>query len=53
MKLAAELLNDPNARVYSVAEQCGYADASNFIRVFRRNYGISPAEYRTIGGGKA
>lgn len=53
MKLAAELLNDPNARVYSVAEQCGYADTSNFIRVFKRSYGISPAEYRTVGGGKA
>lgn len=53
MKLAAELLNDPDARVYSVAEQCGYADTSNFIRVFKRSYGISPAEYRTVGGGKA
>lgn len=53
MKLAAELLNDPDARVYTVAEQCGYADTSNFIRVFKRSYGISPAEYRSIGGGKA
>lgn len=52
MKLAAELLNDPDAHVYSVAEQCGYVDTSNFIRVFKRSYGISPAEYRTLGGGK-
>lgn len=53
MKLAAKLLDDPDARVYTVAEQCGYADTSNFIRVFKRTYGISPAEYRTVGGGKA
>lgn len=53
MKLAAKLLNDPDARVYNVAEQCGYVDTSNFIRVFKRSYGISPAEYRGIGGGEA
>lgn len=51
MKLAATLLQDPDARVYTVAEQCGYADTSNFIRVFKRYYGVSPAVYRTVGGG--
>lgn len=49
MKLAAQLLNDPDALVYNVAHQCGYVDASNFIRVFKRYYGISPAEYRVSG----
>ena len=51
--MAASLLQDPDAKVYSVAEQCGYADPSNFIRVFKKTYGISPAEYRAAQGGRA
>lgn len=51
MKMAAGLLRDPDTKVYTVAEQCGYADPSNFIRVFKKYYGISPAEYRNAQGG--
>lgn len=53
MRRAAECLRDPDAKVYAIAEQCGYADTSNFIRVFKRFYGVSPAEYRTLQGGPA
>lgn len=53
MKLAAELLRDPDRKVYAIAEACGYADASNFIRVFKRSYGVSPAEYRALQKGDA
>ena len=51
MRLAAQLLAQPDGRVYRIAAQCGYADTSNFIRVFKRFYGISPAEYRAVQGG--
>ena len=36
---------------YLIAQQCGYADTSNFIRVFKKYYGISPVEYRAAQGG--
>ena len=51
MRRAAECLHDPDAKVYTIAQQCGYADTSNFIRVFKRFYGVSPAEYRALRGG--
>lgn len=50
MHLAVELLKEPDSKIYSIAEQCGYADTSNFIRVFKKFYGISPAEYRAVRG---
>lgn len=53
MRVAAQLLHNPNNRVYAIAEHCGYADASNFIRVFKKYYGISPAEYRAVQGANA
>ena len=51
MRLAAELLAKPDVKVYQIAAQCGYADTSNFIRVFKRFYGVRPAEYRAVQGG--
>src|SRR5699024_6944702 len=51
MRLAAQLLAQPDGKVYRIAAQCGYADTSNFIRVFKRFYGVSPAEYRAVQGG--
>lgn len=50
IKKALELLENPNHRIYEIAEQCGYADASNFIKVFKKIRGISPAEYRHARG---
>lgn len=43
---AEELLANTEKKVYLIAEECGYADTSNFIRVFRRHSGMSPSEYR-------
>ena len=51
MRRAAELLKEPDDKVYLIAQQCGYADTSNFIRVFKKYYGISPVEYRAAQGG--
>ena len=46
-----ELLRDPALKVYDVAERVGYADVSNFIRVFKKHTGSNPAEYRKNSGG--
>jgi two-component system response regulator YesN len=46
MERAKELLNDYTYKVYEVAAMTGYADVSNFIKVFRKYWGVSPNEYR-------
>jgi AraC-like DNA-binding protein len=30
-----------------IAERVGYADATHFIRLFRREHGVTPAAWRT------
>jgi AraC-like DNA-binding protein len=30
-----------------IAERVGYADATHFIRLFRRMYGVTPAAWRS------
>jgi AraC-like DNA-binding protein len=43
---ALDLLGGPQGSTAHVATQLGYADASHFIRAFRRWQGISPTEFR-------
>lgn len=45
-----ELLLDPSLKIYHIAEMMGYADVSNFIKVFKKNCGVSPNEYRNLHG---
>lgn len=47
MAKAEEMLSHPDYKIYQIAEECGYADTSNFIKVFRRHTGMSPNEYRS------
>ena len=46
MRKAAELLADGRLSVSEVAEQVGYINQSKFAAVFKRQFGISPLEYR-------
>lgn len=46
MRLAAELLRQPQYRIYQISEQLGYMNPVNFARAFRRYYKVSPQEYR-------
>ena len=48
MSVAAELLRDRRNRIYSVAEAVGYNNAENFCRAFKKFYGKTPQEYRTL-----
>jgi len=45
-----ELSRDPahEASIASVAQRWGFRDASNFGRVFRAEYGLSPREWRNL-----
>lgn len=46
LKKAVELLENSVLRVNDIAAAVGYNDASNFIQVFKRQYGLTPEEYR-------
>jgi AraC-like DNA-binding protein/mannose-6-phosphate isomerase-like protein (cupin superfamily) len=42
--LAKSLLNE-SAQITEVCMQCGFSDYSNFLRSFKKEYGISPKKY--------
>ena len=46
MKLAAELLVSSNTNVGEIAAEVGYASEAAFNRVFKREFGCPPAQFR-------
>jgi AraC-like DNA-binding protein len=48
MQLAGQLLIESQFSVIDVAEYCGYASPSSFIKAFIRHFGVSPADYRAV-----
>ncbi len=50
MRLAAERLRAPGARVKEVAAELGFADAFHFSRVFKAETGVAPRDWRAGGG---
>ena len=38
--------NQPEMKIKTIAERCGYTDASYFCRTFKRVYGKSPDSLR-------
>lgn len=46
MEKAAELLKDPNAKVYEIAQMVGYNNTPYFSTLFRDYSGMTPSEYR-------
>ena len=45
MKFAQELLAKGKYAIGQVALKCGYDDANNFSRTFKREVGMKPSEY--------
>jgi AraC-like DNA-binding protein len=46
LKLAAEILASSNANICEVAAEIGYASEAAFNRVFKREFGCPPAQFR-------
>jgi len=46
LKRAKTLLIDKNRSVISVSYDCGFSDASYFTRVFKKEFGMTPVEWR-------
>ena len=52
LKLAAELLMSSNANVGEIAGEVGYASEAAFNRVFKREFGCPPAQFRRSRSGQ-
>lgn len=51
LKLAMQmLLDDPDAKVTSIAQQCGFSDASHLTNSMQKQFGITPERYRRRKG---
>jgi two-component system, response regulator YesN len=50
MEQAEKLLQTTDEKIIEVARKVGYKDAGYFIRIFRREKGISPKKYRSVRG---
>lgn len=46
LEVAANLLEDPEARVESVATHCGFKDARQLRRLWKEAHGVSPARWK-------
>lgn len=46
IRKSIELFQDENLKIYEIAERVGYATQHYFSNVFKKNLGVSPAEYR-------
>lgn len=45
---ARRLLQQPSAKITAVALECGFGDHSQFSRAFRRRFGQSPSQFRSL-----
>jgi len=50
LKKSTELLRDPSFNITETAFEVGFNDSGNFYRQFKKQYGMSPSEYRSKFG---
>lgn len=46
LELAKKLISSEHYKINTIAEQCGYASASYFTKIFRASTNLTPVEYR-------
>ncbi len=46
LEYAAKLLRTSNLKLYDIANKAGYPNPSHFSKLFRKQYGCTPSEYR-------
>lgn len=52
LRRAVRLLRAPEAKVAAVASELGFESLSHFHRLFKRQYGMTPARFRRSGAGE-
>jgi AraC-like DNA-binding protein len=45
---AIQMLSNSEESIQSIAEQCGYGYATNFIAAFKRKYKVKPTDFRKV-----
>lgn len=48
LKVAESLLVNTSVPVYEICERVGFSELSNFMKSFKKRYGHTPANYRTL-----
>lgn len=48
LKKGKELLESTNCKIYEIAEKIGFNDPKYFNRVFKKEFGMTPDEYRRL-----
>lgn len=48
MEAAKELLRSTNLKTFEIAKKVGYSEPNYFSYCFKKNFGISPSEYRNV-----
>ena len=48
LTMAAELIRGSNRKIIDIAKETGYDNYSYFCQIFRKEFSVSPAKYRTI-----
>lgn len=46
MEFAAHTLSHTDKQIQEIADECGILDANYFIKLFKKQYGITPSHYR-------
>lgn len=46
IKNAKNYLNDPSLKIHEISELVGFSDVTHFSKIFKKNEGVSPNEYR-------
>ena len=51
---AVKLLEETDLKIYEICQMVGYSDTNHFNKVFEKNMGVKPSEYKkqTVGGMK-
>ncbi len=49
LKKACYLLRTTNMRIGDISSHVGYPNLEHFVRVFRKEYNLTPSEYRNAG----
>jgi transcriptional regulator GlxA family with amidase domain len=48
LEVAANMLEDPEQSVESVASRCGFMDARQLRRIWKEEYGVSPSRWKVV-----
>ena len=46
LEAAEQLIKNTNLHICDIMQECGFRNESNFYRLFKNKYGVTPKSYR-------